>query len=53
VGDIRRLWEALSDPEPGPVVRADQIGADVASGLADLEAYGPEGPLPTRISSHG
>ena len=39
VGDIRALWkQALIVNRPGRP--RDQIGADVASGLADLEAYG-------------
>ena len=39
VGEIRALWkQALIVNRPGRP--RDQIGADVASGLADLEAYG-------------
>ena len=39
VGDIRARWkQALIVNRPGRP--RDQIGADVASGLADLEAYG-------------
>ena len=39
LGDIRSLWkQALIVNRPGRP--RDQIGADVASGLADLEAYG-------------
>jgi N-ethylmaleimide reductase len=39
VGDIRALWkQSLIVNRPGRP--RDQIGADVASGLADLEAYG-------------
>ena len=39
VADIRRLWkQPLIVNRPGR--SRDQIGADVASGLADLEAYG-------------
>jgi N-ethylmaleimide reductase len=39
VGEIRALWkQALIANRPGRP--RDQIGADVASGLADLEAYG-------------
>ena len=39
VGDIRARWkQALILNRPGRP--RDQIGADVASGLADLEAYG-------------
>jgi N-ethylmaleimide reductase len=39
VADIRKLWkQALIVNRPGR--SRDQIGADVASGLADLEAYG-------------
>jgi 2,4-dienoyl-CoA reductase-like NADH-dependent reductase (Old Yellow Enzyme family) len=39
VGDIRALWkQTLIVNRPGRL--RDQIGADVASGLADLEAYG-------------
>jgi N-ethylmaleimide reductase len=39
VGDIRALWkQALIVNRPGRP--REQIGADVASGLADLEAYG-------------
>jgi N-ethylmaleimide reductase len=39
VGDVRALWQqALIVNRPGRP--RDQIGADVASGLADLEAYG-------------
>ena len=39
VGDIRALWkQSLILNRPGRP--RDQIGADVASGLADLEAYG-------------
>jgi len=39
VGEIRALWKhALIVNRPGR--SRDQIGADVASGLADLEAYG-------------
>ena len=39
LGDIRALWkQALIVNRPGRP--RDQIGADVASGLADLEAYG-------------
>jgi N-ethylmaleimide reductase len=39
MADIRRLWkQALIVNRPGR--SGDQIGADVASGLADLEAYG-------------
>jgi 2,4-dienoyl-CoA reductase-like NADH-dependent reductase (Old Yellow Enzyme family) len=39
VADIRRLWrQSLILNRPGRP--RDQLGADVASGLADLEAYG-------------
>jgi 2,4-dienoyl-CoA reductase-like NADH-dependent reductase (Old Yellow Enzyme family) len=39
VGDIRALWkQSLILNRPGRA--RDQIGADTASGLADLEAYG-------------
>lgn len=39
LGDIRALWKhALILNRPGRL--RDQIGADVASGLADLEAFG-------------
>jgi N-ethylmaleimide reductase len=39
LGDLRLLWkQALIVNRPGRP--RDQIGADVASGLADLEAYG-------------
>jgi N-ethylmaleimide reductase len=39
VGEIRALWkQSLIVNRPGR--SRDQIGADVASGLADLEAYG-------------
>jgi N-ethylmaleimide reductase len=39
LGDIRSLWkQALIVNRPDR--SRDQIGADVASGLADLEAYG-------------
>ena len=39
LGDIRRLWKhALILNRPGRP--REEIGADVASGLADLEAYG-------------
>jgi N-ethylmaleimide reductase len=39
VGDIRALWkQSLILNRPGRP--RDQIGADVASGLADLESYG-------------
>jgi N-ethylmaleimide reductase len=39
VGEIPALWkQALIVNRPGRP--RDQIGADVASGLADLEAYG-------------
>jgi N-ethylmaleimide reductase len=39
VGDVRTLWkQSLIVNRPGRP--RDQIGADVASGLADLEAYG-------------
>jgi N-ethylmaleimide reductase len=39
LGDIRSLWkQSLIVNRPGR--SRDQIGADVASGLADLEAYG-------------
>ncbi|KJC56765.1 1,2-oxophytodienoate reductase [Bradyrhizobium sp. LTSPM299] len=39
VGDIRARWkQALIANRPGRP--RDQIGADIASGLADLEAYG-------------
>ena len=39
MADIRRLWtRALVVNRPGR--SRDQIGSDVASGLADLEAYG-------------
>ena len=39
VGDVRALWkQSLIVNRPGRP--RDQIGADVASGLADLEAYG-------------
>jgi len=39
VGEIRAMWkQALIVNRPGRP--RDQIGADVASGLADLEAYG-------------
>src|SRR6476661_8039361 len=39
LGDIRSLWkQALIVNRPGR--QRDQVGADVASGLADLEAYG-------------
>jgi 2,4-dienoyl-CoA reductase-like NADH-dependent reductase (Old Yellow Enzyme family) len=39
LGDIRSLWkQPLIVNRPGRP--RDQIGADVASGLADLEAYG-------------
>jgi N-ethylmaleimide reductase len=39
MADIRRLWkQALIVNRPGR--SGDQIGADMASGLADLEAYG-------------
>ena len=39
VGDLRALWnQSLIVNRPGRP--RDQIGADVASGLADLEAYG-------------
>jgi 2,4-dienoyl-CoA reductase-like NADH-dependent reductase (Old Yellow Enzyme family) len=39
LGDIRSLWkQSLIVNRPGR--SRDQVGADVASGLADLEAYG-------------
>jgi len=39
LGDIRKLWTGtLILNQPGRPL--DEIGADVASGLADLEAYG-------------
>ncbi|WP_042886665.1 alkene reductase [Cupriavidus necator] len=39
LGDIRKLWkQALILNRPGRP--RDQIGSDIASGLADLEAYG-------------
>jgi 2,4-dienoyl-CoA reductase-like NADH-dependent reductase (Old Yellow Enzyme family) len=39
VGDVRALWtQSLIVNRPGRL--RDRIGADVASGLADLEAYG-------------
>lgn len=39
IADIRKLWhQALILNRPGR--RRDRIGADIASGLADLEAYG-------------
>ncbi|MGJ7499493.1 alkene reductase [Variovorax sp. ZT5P49] len=39
LGDIRKLWKgSLILNRPGQA--RDRIGADVASGLADLEAYG-------------
>jgi N-ethylmaleimide reductase len=39
LGDIRSLWkQSLIVNRPGRP--RDQVGADVASGLADLEAYG-------------
>jgi N-ethylmaleimide reductase len=39
VGDLRALWkQSLIVNRPGRP--RDRIGADVASGLADLEAYG-------------
>ena len=39
LGDIRSLWkQSLIVNRPGHP--RDQVGADVASGLADLEAYG-------------
>jgi N-ethylmaleimide reductase len=39
LGDIRSLWkQSLIVNRPGR--QRDQVGADVASGLADLEAYG-------------
>src|SRR6202167_3650676 len=49
VGDIRARWkQALIVNRPGRP--RDQIGADVASGLADLEAYG-QMVLANRVSS--
>jgi N-ethylmaleimide reductase len=39
LGDIRALWKQ-SPILNRPGRPRDQIGADVASGLADLEAYG-------------
>src|SRR5450755_2898979 len=51
VGDIRALWkQPLIVNRPGRP--RDRIGSDVASGLADLEAYG-QWSLPIRISSDG
>jgi hypothetical protein len=51
LGDIRALWkQSLILNRPGRT--RDQIGADVASGLADLEATA-RWSLPTRISSLG